>query len=112
LAAGPFTSRCPEIPEIDGDFDMPKSLIEETNDQTQPESVVFLRRIAAAKYIQDRYGLRCSKQTLAKLATLGGGPIFRSAGRTPLYAPADLDEWALSRIGKPRTSTSVFSVHS
>jgi hypothetical protein len=85
---------------------MPKSLIEETIDQAQRESVVFLRRIVAAQYIQDRYGLRCSKQTLAKLATMGGGPIFRSAGRTPLYAPKDLDEWALSKIGKPRTSTS------
>ena len=85
---------------------MPKSLIEETVDQTQRESVIYLRRLAAAQYIQDRYGLRCSKQTLAKLATMGGGPIFRSAGRTPLYAPKDLDEWAHSRIGKPRTSTS------
>jgi hypothetical protein len=80
-------------------------------DSAQCETVLFLRRIAAAKYIQDRYGLRCSKQTLAKLATIGGGPIFRSAGRTPLYAPKDLDEWALSRIGKPRTSTSVLAAH-
>jgi hypothetical protein len=112
MVASLFTCRCPEIPEIDGDFDMPKSLIEETIDQSQRETVVFLRRIAAAQYIQDRYGLRCSKQTLAKLATMGGGPIFRSAGRTPLYAPKDLDQWALSRISKPRTSTSVLAVHS
>src|SRR6478736_2953861 len=62
------------------------SLNEGAGDQAQRESVLFLRRIAAARYIQDRYGLRCSKQTLAKLATMGGGPIFRSAGRTPLYA--------------------------
>ena len=85
---------------------MPKSLIEEATDQTERQSVVYLRRLAAAQYIQDRYSLRCSKQTLAKLATMGGGPIFRSAGRTPLYAPKDLDDWALSRIGNPRTSTS------
>jgi hypothetical protein len=70
---------------------------------------LFLRRADAANYLQERYGLRCAKQTLAKLAVLGGGPIFRHAGRTPIYAPADLDEWALSQIGKPRTSTSVLA---
>jgi hypothetical protein len=68
---------------------------------------LFLRRGDAANYLQERYGLRCAKQTLAKLAVLGGGPIFRHAGRTPIYAPADLDEWARSRISEPRTSTSV-----
>jgi hypothetical protein len=67
---------------------------------------VFLRRADAADYLQQKYGLRCAKQTLAKLAVLGGGPVFRNAGRVPLYAPKDLDDWALSRIGKPRTSTS------
>jgi hypothetical protein len=70
---------------------------------------LFLRRSDAANYLQHRYGLRCAKQTLAKLAALGGGPIFRHAGRTPIYAPADLDKWALSQIGKPRTSTSVLT---
>src|SRR5262249_24643565 len=77
--------------------------------QAQCETAFFLRRVAAAQYVQDRYGLRCSKQTLAKLATIGGGPVFRSAGRIPLYAPADLDSWALSKIGKPRASTSVLA---
>ena len=70
---------------------------------------LFLRRSDAANYLQHRYGLRCAKQTLTKLAALGGGPIFRHAGRTPIYAPADLDKWALSQIGKPRTSTSVLA---
>jgi hypothetical protein len=70
---------------------------------------LFLRRADAANYLQQRYGLRCGRQTLAKLAALGGGPTFRHAGRTPIYAPADLDEWALSQIGKPRTSTSVLT---
>jgi hypothetical protein len=67
---------------------------------------VFLRRADAANYLQQKYGLRCAKQTLAKFAVLGGGPVFRNAGRVPLYAPKDLDEWALSRVGKPRKSTS------
>jgi hypothetical protein len=83
----------------------------ETRGEAEPTALVpvFLRRADAANYLQQKYGLRCAKQTLAKLAVLGDGPVFRNAGRVPLYAPADLDEWALSRIGKPRTSTSVLA---
>jgi hypothetical protein len=66
----------------------------------------FLRRIDAATYVTTRWGLPCSPRWLAKLAVVGGGPIYRKAGRTPLYAAADLDAWAQSRIGAPRTSTS------
>jgi hypothetical protein len=74
-----------------------------------PESVavtLFLRRADAARYLQNKFGLRCAKQTLAKLAVIGGRPTFRLAGRTPLYAPSDLDGWAESKIGGPRLSTS------
>jgi hypothetical protein len=49
----------------------------------------------------------CSSRWLAKLAVTGGGPIFRKAGRFPIYDPKDLDDWARSRIGEPRRSTSV-----
>jgi hypothetical protein len=66
----------------------------------------FLRRVDAAHYLQMKFGLRCAKQTLAKLAVIGGGPKYHLAGRTPLYAPADLDSWASSKIGGPRLSTS------
>jgi len=48
----------------------------------------------------------CSSKWLAKLAVVGGGPIYRKAGRFPLYAVEDLDIWARSRIGTPRRSTS------
>jgi hypothetical protein len=67
---------------------------------------LFLRRADAARYLQNKFGLRCAKQTLAKLAVIGGGPAFRLAGRTPLYAPSDLDGWAESKISGPRLSTS------
>jgi hypothetical protein len=77
---------------------------------TRPEdtttAIQFLRRADAAAYVQGRYGFPCSRQWLAKLAVVGGGPLFRKAGRTPLYAPADLDTWALARIGAPQLSTS------
>ena len=43
---------------------------------------------------------------LQSTAVIGGGPIFRKAGKTPLYAAGDLDAWAESRLSKPVRSTS------
>jgi hypothetical protein len=40
------------------------------------------------------------------LAVIGGGPAFRKAGRYPVYAPAEPDQWAQARIGPPQRSTS------
>lgn len=67
----------------------------------------YLRRSAAAQYVREAWGLPCSTKWLAKLAVIGGGPIYRKAGRFPLYTPDDLDNWAESRLGVPRRSTSV-----
>lgn len=69
-------------------------------------SPIFLMRIDAARHVRNKWGLPCSPRWLAKLAVVGGGPLYRKAGKTPLYAPADLDSWAQSRIGAPRRSTS------
>jgi hypothetical protein len=66
----------------------------------------FLRRSDAAAYITERYGFPCSRQWLAKLAVIGGGPVFRKAGRYPIYEPSELDRWAEARIGPPQRSTS------
>jgi hypothetical protein len=66
----------------------------------------FLRRVDAAAYVTERYGFPCSRQWLAKLAVVGGGPMFRKAGRYPIYDPADLDRWARARIGPAQRSTS------
>lgn len=76
------------------------------DDTRQAETVRFLRRSDAAQYVQATYGFPCSRQWLAKLAVTGGGPVYRKAGRTPIYAPADLDAWASARIGHPQRSTS------
>jgi hypothetical protein len=67
---------------------------------------LYLRRAEAAQYVQSTYGFSCSRQWLAKLAVVGGGPVYRKAGRNPIYARADLDIWALNRIGAPQRSTS------
>ena len=66
----------------------------------------FLRRSDAASYITERYGFPCSRQWLAKLAVIGGGPMFRKAGRYPIYEPTELDRWAEARIGPQQRSTS------
>jgi len=66
----------------------------------------LLRRKAASDYLNDKFGLPRAPSTLAKLAVLGGGPIFRRAGRIPLYEPADLDTWAASKLSGPLRSTS------
>jgi len=66
----------------------------------------YLRRADAAAYITDHYGFPCSRQWLAKLAVLGGGPVFRKAGRYPIYHPDDLDRWAQARIGPAQHSTT------
>jgi len=67
----------------------------------------FLRRAEAAQYITKTFGFSCSPKWLAKLACVcSDGPPFRHAGRVPLYARADLDAWALNRIGPLVRSTS------
>jgi hypothetical protein len=68
--------------------------------------IPYLRRAQAATYIKSRWGIPCSHAYLHKLASIGGGPEFRRAGRWPLYREADLDAWALSRITGPLRKAS------
>lgn len=62
-------------------------------------------RREAAKFLTDR-GYKVAAATLAKLASVGGGPIFESFGRRPLYREDDLLRWAMDRTTGPRKSTS------
>jgi lysozyme family protein len=63
-----------------------------------------LDRQQAAAYLTTR-GYRTAPATLAKLASMGGGPTFESFGRKPLYREADLLAWAQARTTGPRQST-------
>ena len=65
----------------------------------------YLRRGAAGEYLKTKFGFG-SARSLAKLATMGGGPVYRRAGRLIIYLPADLDEWATAKISEPQSSTS------
>jgi hypothetical protein len=75
-------------------------------------SSLYLRREAAAKYIEGKWGVPCSPKTLAKYAVQGGGPIFSKFGRYPLYTAENLDAWARARIGQPIRSTSEYAASS
>ncbi len=65
-----------------------------------------LRRGEASTYLEQRHGLTVAVTTLAKYATVGGGPAFNLFGRFPMYEPATLDAWAVAKLGRARTSTS------
>lgn len=69
----------------------------------------FLRRKAASTYLQKTYGLERAPSTLAKLAVIGGGPLFRRINRVPLYSTDDLDSWVASKLSGPMRSTSDFA---
>ena len=66
----------------------------------------FLRRDAAAAHLRAKWALPCSRGLLAKLAVSGDGPVYRLAGRFPIYSQDDLDAWAENRISEPRRMTS------
>jgi hypothetical protein len=69
----------------------------------------YLRRKAAAEYLREHRGIPCSPKTLAKLACIGGGPVYRLFGRIPLYTTPDLDEYAEAKVGNPVRSTSEYT---
>ena len=68
----------------------------------------YYRRRAAAEYLRQQRGIPCSQKTLAKLACIGGGPVYRLFGRIPLYLIADLDAYADAKLSKPVRSTSEY----
>jgi hypothetical protein len=69
----------------------------------------YLRRKLASQYLQEHWGIRCGHNYLARLAVIGGGPVFHKSGRDPLYTIGDLDAWAESRISGPMNSTAELS---
>lgn len=73
--------------------------------QSKPD---YLRRNQAADYLQSMYGAYTT-QTLAKLACVGGGPVFHKMGRMVLYKTDDLDSWAAGKMSAPVSSTAELS---
>ena len=65
-----------------------------------------LRRKEASAYLRREWGISRTPTTLAKLATIGGGPEFEKDGRFPLYTEDGLDAWARSQLTPPVKSTA------
>ena len=66
-----------------------------------------LRRKDAARYLQLVFGIPVEASTLAKWFCISSdGPPAFLAGRIPLYPRAELDAWAIRRLGPLRSSTS------
>lgn len=70
------------------------------------DTPIYLRRHEAARYVREHYGVPCSTQWLAKLVTVGGGPLYCKAGKYPIYTVEDLDTWIQSRVTGLRASSS------
>jgi hypothetical protein len=69
-------------------------------------SVHYLNRKEASAYLKEAHGITRAPSTLAKLASNGGGPNFRKAGKTPLYPISELDLWAQQILSPLMASTS------
>lgn len=72
------------------------------------EKIRFLSRKEAATYLIETWGIRRTAKTLAKLATMGGGPPYRKDKIKTLYDPADLDIWARETLSPRVASTAEF----
>ncbi|MFP4098863.1 MAG: hypothetical protein ACLFP8_05990 [Alphaproteobacteria bacterium] len=70
------------------------------------DTIKRLRRKEASRYLKERWGIDRAPSTLAKLATIGGGPRFQKANRIPLYSTQDLDIWASGLLSPSVASTS------
>lgn len=65
-----------------------------------------LRRWEAADYLKIVHGIEVAPATLAKWASVGGGPAYQRLNRTPLYPTVELDSWAADKLGDPVRNTS------
>ena len=66
----------------------------------------FRTRKDAARYLTQDCGLPTSPNTLQKLASIGGGPVYRIFGNKAVYTDPDLDSYAEGKLSPPRRSTS------
>ncbi len=65
-----------------------------------------LDRREASQYLLEKHGIRRSPGTLAKLACVGGGPVFRKVKRGVIYDVAALDDFAGAITSAPMANTS------
>lgn len=81
-------------------------LIVDGEEMTASNTAPRMPRNQACVYLREQHGIIRSPATLAKLASIGGGPTFQKAGRVPLYTPEDLNAWAESILSRKVRSSS------
>jgi hypothetical protein len=64
-----------------------------------------LRRKEAAAFLTER-GFKTSAFTLAKLATVGGGPEYDIYGNVAIYEQPVLMAWATGKLKRRRSTSS------
>lgn len=69
----------------------------EIRDITYPPSRYFSRK-EASRYLNEKFGVNCAPQTLAKYACQGGGPNFFKFNRDAVYTDLDLDLWFRGKL--------------
>ena len=67
------------------------------------------RRNEASIYLKEQHDIDRAPSTLAKYASVGGGPRYVLAGRIPLYPRDELDAWAQALLSPLKSSTSDIS---
>jgi hypothetical protein len=70
-----------------------------------PTRETRLSRADTSKELTKR-GYRCAYNTLATLATRGGGPPFQKFGPFSIYTWGTSIDWAEGRLTEPRASTA------
>jgi hypothetical protein len=66
----------------------------------------YFERPVAAQYLTEQRGLRTTANTLQKLASVGGGPVYQRFGKRAVYTQEALDKWANSKLSAPLRSTA------
>jgi hypothetical protein len=64
------------------------------------------RRAEASRYLIERWGLSYVPTTLARMASLGTGPVYSYHGKFATYQDDDLDAFARSKLGGRRRKAS------
>ncbi|MFI4948006.1 MAG: hypothetical protein ACHQC9_04330 [Alphaproteobacteria bacterium] len=70
-----------------------------------PDPDTLLTRRAAAAALTEA-GFQTAPATLARKASVGGGPAYHRYGPRVVYRWSDLLDWARSRLGPPIRSTA------
>jgi hypothetical protein len=76
------------------------------SEETKEIFPTLMRRAKTAEYVREVHHQPLEETTLATWATRGSGPPYHKFGSTVLYAKADVDRWALERLGQAVRSTS------